>query len=112
MRASHPIAMPRLAKGCFSSPSRGSTPVAITGRMLRRAGLLTVLLTVLPLIAGRAQIAVPDTITMRLGGKARINVIANDVGSLSNLVQIVSPPVFGTAVVNSDSTVLYTHTVG
>ena len=58
------------------------------------------------------RIANPDIITMRPGGKARINVTANDLGYFTNPVQIVSSPISGTAVANNDGTVLYTHTTG
>ncbi len=58
------------------------------------------------------RIANSDSVTMRSGGKVRVNVTANDIGYFSNTVQIVAAPSFGTAVANSDGTVLYTHTTG
>ena len=53
-----------------------------------------------------------DAATMHHGQKVRINVLANDTGSITpaSLV-VVTPPAFGTAVV-SGGQILYTHTTG
>ena len=58
------------------------------------------------------RIANPDDLIMRYGSKARVQVTANDIGYFDDAVQILTPPVFGTAVVSSNGTVLYTHTAG
>ena len=53
-----------------------------------------------------------DSITMRHGTKARINVTLNDLGYYTNPVQLVTAPTSGTAIANSDGTILYTHMTG
>jgi glucose/arabinose dehydrogenase/regulation of enolase protein 1 (concanavalin A-like superfamily) len=59
------------------------------------------------------QVAMPDSFTMRHGGKARVRVTSNDEGYYSGgVVQITTPPSAGTAVANSDGSLLYTHTSG
>jgi glucose/arabinose dehydrogenase len=58
------------------------------------------------------RVARPDSFTMHHGGKARVRVTANDDGYLSGPVEITTPPSAGTAVANSDGSVLYTHTSG
>ncbi len=58
------------------------------------------------------NIANPDSFTMRLGGKARVNVISNDSGYVSGAVEIITPPTFGTATAIGDGTVLYSQTIG
>ena len=52
----------------------------------------------------------PDTATILPGQKVRIPVLANDTGSINSAtVEIVQAPSAGTATVNSDGTILYTH---
>ncbi|CAN5845682.1 hypothetical protein BH11VER1_BH11VER1_23390 [soil metagenome] len=65
-------------------------------------------------IAGaNAVIAVKDSVTMNLGQKARISVLANDDGSpIPATVVIVQPPQFGTAVPDSAGRILYAHISG
>ena len=58
------------------------------------------------------RLANPDSFTMRLGGKARVDVVANDAGYLGNAAEIVTPPAAGTVVANADGILLYTHTTG
>jgi glucose/arabinose dehydrogenase len=58
------------------------------------------------------RVARPDSFTMHYGGKARVRVTANDEGYLGGPVEITTPPSAGTAVANSDGSVLYTHTNG
>lgn len=58
-------------------------------------------------------VAVNDARTLHHGGKVRIPVLANDTGSTSNAtLTLLTPPAFGTAVVQADGRVLYTHTTG
>jgi len=55
-------------------------------------------------------IANDDSITISLGDEKTINILSNDVypyGTLS--VNIITPPTNGTAVVNEDNTITYTH---
>ena len=58
------------------------------------------------------QVVRPDSFTMRYGGKARVRVTANDEGYFTGPVQIVAPPSAGTAVAQSDGSILYTHVTG
>jgi glucose/arabinose dehydrogenase len=58
------------------------------------------------------RVGKPDSVTLRRGGKVRFQVTTNDEGTFSNVVQIASAPAWGTAVANSDGTVLYSHTDG
>lgn len=58
------------------------------------------------------QLARPDSFTMRHQGKARVSVTSNDEGYSGGPVEIVTPPSAGSAVANSDGTILYQHTIG
>src|SRR5581483_9616879 len=58
------------------------------------------------------NIANPDSFTMRLGGKAPVNVTSNDTGYVSGAVEIITPPASGTETAIGDGTVLYTQTIG
>ena len=57
---------------------------------------------------------VNDAITLNPGAKALIPVLANDTGSVPNpaTVQVVTPPVNGTALANTNGKILYTHNGG
>ncbi len=54
---------------------------------------------------------VNDAITLNPGAKASIPVLANDTGAAPNpaTVEVVTPPVNGTAVANTNGKILYTH---
>ncbi len=54
-----------------------------------------------------------DEVTIHAGQKVRIPVLKNDTGGISpNSVEIVTPPSAGTATVNADGSILYTHAGG
>ncbi|MES2924060.1 MAG: PQQ-dependent sugar dehydrogenase [Verrucomicrobiota bacterium] len=54
-----------------------------------------------------------DVITMNHLAKARIQVAANDSGTINlGSITLVNPPTSGTAVVSPDGSILYTHTTG
>lgn len=54
-----------------------------------------------------------DTATMHLGQKVRLAVLANDSGDINAAtVEIVQPPLYGTAVPDSAGRILYAHTTG
>lgn len=58
-------------------------------------------------------VLVDDSVTgITNGGFATINVIANDTIPSPYTIRIGSEPTFGTAVVNSDNTITYTHSAG
>ena len=60
-----------------------------------------------------APVTQPDAVTMHIGQKARVAVLANDTGDINaNTVAVVTPPQFGTAVPDAGGRILYTHTTG
>ncbi|QJE98925.1 PQQ-dependent sugar dehydrogenase [Luteolibacter luteus] len=60
-----------------------------------------------------APVTQPDAATMRHNAKARVRVLANDVGEVSRAtLAIDQQPASGTATAMPDGTVLYTHTTG
>jgi uncharacterized repeat protein (TIGR03806 family) len=60
-----------------------------------------------------APVAVNDAVSMHLGQKARVAVLANDTGIVSGpTVIVVQPPTSGTAVADGTGKILYTHTTG
>ena len=55
----------------------------------------------------------PDSATLHHGRKVRLAVLANDpAGVLTNSVQVVQAPQFGTATPDADGRILYQHTTG
>jgi glucose/arabinose dehydrogenase/mono/diheme cytochrome c family protein len=55
----------------------------------------------------------PDSVTMQYSQQALINVLANDSGTLlPSSVAVVQQPKYGTAAVQSNGEILYTHTTG
>jgi len=64
-------------------------------------------------MANAAPTVVTDTASLHRGQKIRLNVLANDTGSINPAtLAIVQAPASGTAVITSDFQVLYTQTTG
>lgn len=57
----------------------------------------------------RKPILINDSITLDNEGSSNINVLSNDEAFVSPIVTIMTPPINGTAIVNIDSTITYTH---
>ena len=67
----------------------------------------------LALTATASALTVTDAVTMHHGQKARLNVLANDSGDIAPAtLAIDQAPASGTATVNPDGTILYSHTIG
>jgi len=80
-----------------------------------RAASATILLAAA--VPGSRILAAPtvgaDTATMHRGQKLRLDVLANDTGSINrSTLQILQAPQFGNAVVTADQQILYTQTTG
>ena len=57
----------------------------------------------------RKPISVNDSLTLNKGASSTVNVLLNDINIVNPTVIIVTPPTNGSAVVNLDNTITYTH---